>query len=113
MQGIRIGQPSVRCPSLVALTPRYETGIFGVNLPISFYDFRDPAIGLAVRIYSLVIGTEKSGTILNFTDVRGIDFYFSLGINLNSKRKDGRNKKFKNVKCESYEDYKRYQIKQK
>jgi hypothetical protein len=111
VQGIKIGQPSVRRPSLIALTPRYETRIFGVNLPISLYDFRDPAIGLAVRIYSLILGTEKLGTFLNITDVRGIDFYFSLGININPKKTNWQYKKSKTVTCESYEDYHRYQVK--
>jgi hypothetical protein len=110
VQGIPLGQASVRRSSLIALTPRYETPIFEINLPVSLLDFRDPAIGLALRIYSLIIGTEKLGTFLNLTDRRGMDLYFSLGINLNPKNKDWRYKKSKSVKCDSYEDYKRYQV---
>ena len=101
----------MRRPALIAITPRYETRLFEINLPVSLYDFRDPAIGLAVRIYSLVIGTEKLGTFLNLTDVRGMDVYFSLGININPKKKEWQSKKSKSVNCDSYGDYKRYQIK--
>jgi hypothetical protein len=110
-EGVRLGQPSVRRPTLLALTPRYETKVFAVNLPVTLYDFRDPALGLAVRVYSLVIGTEKLGTFLNLTDVRGVDFYFSLAININPKNSNWQYKKSKSVRCESYEDYKRYRVK--
>lgn len=110
IQGVRLGQPSVRRPSLIALTPRYETKIFGAELPVSLYDFRDPAIGLALRIYSLIIGTEKLGTFFNLTDVSGIDLYFSLTLNITSQKKGGKFKTLKGVKCDSYQDYKRYQI---
>jgi hypothetical protein len=101
VQGIRLGQISVRRPTLLSVTPRYEARYFEVNLPVSFYDFRDPQIGLAIRIFNLVIGTEKLGTFVNLTDVNGMDVYFSLGFNLNPKGKA--------KPCDSYENYKRYQ----
>ena len=104
VQGMRLGQISVRRPALIALTPRYETRYWEVNLPISFYDFRDPQLGIAIRIFSLVIGTEKLGTFLNLTDVNGMDVYFSLGFNIVPKEKSP------SGKCDSYEDYKRYRI---
>jgi hypothetical protein len=103
VQGVRLGQPSIRRPFLVAVTPRYETRNLEVNLPVSFYDFRDPQIGLAIRIFNLVVGTEKLGTFLNLTDVNGMDIYFSLGFNIVPKEKSS------SGKCDSYEDYKRYQ----
>ena len=103
VQGIRLGQITVRRPTLLAVTPRYETRYFEVNLPLSFYDFRDPQIGLAIRIFNLVIGTEKLGTFVNLTDVNGMDVYFSLGFDLDPKGKA--------KGCDSYEDYKRYRTK--
>ena len=105
VQGIRLGQVAVRRPTLLSVTPRYETRYFEVNLPFSFYDFRDPQIGLAIRIFSLVIGTEKLGTFMNLTDVNGMDVYFSLGFNIDPREKSG------SGKCDSYEDYKRYRKK--
>jgi hypothetical protein len=103
VQGIRLGQISVRRPTLLSVTPRYETRYFEVNLPFSFYDFRDPQIGLAIRIFNLVIGTEKLGTFVNLTDVNGMDVYFSLGFDLNPKGKA--------KVCDSYENYKKFQTK--
>lgn len=110
-QGIRLGKRSVRRPSLLAVTPRYETPIFAVSLPVTLYDFREPAIGLAFRIYSLVVGTEKLGTFLTLTDVEGMDVYFSLGINLNPKKSDWKYKSSRSTPCESYENYNRYRVK--
>jgi hypothetical protein len=108
IQGIPLGKPAVRRETMLAVTPRYETRIWEVNLPLSLLDFKHPAIGLAVRIYSLVIGTEKLGTLVNLTDIRGIDLYFSLGINLNPKT--GIGKQSKGNGCESIREYKRYQL---
>ena len=105
VQGVRLGQISVRRPTLISLTPRYETRYWEVNLPVSFYDFRDPQLGLAIRIFSLVVGTEKLGTFLNLTDVNGMDVYFSLGFNIVPKEKS------RSGKCDSYEDYKRFMVK--
>ena len=110
VQGIRLGKPSVRRPTLISITPRYETPIYEVSLPVSLVDFENPAIGLAVRIYSLVIGTEKLGTFLNLTDVKGIDFYFSLGINLNPKNNRWSFKGTREAPCDAYPDYRRYQV---
>jgi hypothetical protein len=105
VQGIRLGQIAVRRPTLISVTPRYETRYFEVNLPFSFYDFRDPQIGLAIRIFSLVIGTEKLGTFLTLTDVNGMDVYFALGFNIVPKQKS------RSGPCDTYENYQRYQKK--
>jgi hypothetical protein len=115
VQGIRIGSPGVRRESLVALTPRYETPVWEINLPLSLVDYQHPAIGLALRVYSLIIGTEKLGTFLNLTDVKGMDLYFSIGININPKKEAGSVSKNrfsgKRIKgCESLMEYKRYQV---
>jgi hypothetical protein len=82
--------------------------VWEVNLPLSLVDFRDPQIGLAFRIYSLTIGTEKLGTFFNLTDVRGLDLYFALGFNLSPGSKDWKYKRPKSGPCDSYENYERY-----
>jgi hypothetical protein len=117
VQGIRIGSPGVSRESLVALTPRYETPVWAVNLPFSLVDCRNPAIGLAFRIYGIVVGTEKLGTFLNLTDVREMDLYFSIGFNLNPQRENLSGGVVKNKHprgrtrgCESIMEYKRYQV---
>ena len=110
VQGIRMGSPGVKRETLLAVTPRYETPDWEVNLPLSIVDFRHPAIGLAIRIFYLVIGTEKLGTFLNLTDISGIDLYFALNINLNPKAGKGGYSKGKGKGCESIREYKRYQV---
>ncbi len=111
VQGIPLGSPSVRRPALLAITPRFETSLYEINLPVSLLDFRDPAIGLAFRIYGLVIGTEKLGTFLHLTDVKGLDLYFSLGFTLDPKGKPPRSGRSRGAPCEAYPDYRRYQKK--
>ena len=110
LQGIRLGKPGVKRETLLAITPRYETPLWEVNLPISIVDFKHPAVGLSVRVYNLVIGTDKLGTIFNLTDIRGLDLYFSLGINLDPTVSQGKYRSYKSNKCESIQEYKRYQI---
>ena len=107
VQGLNVANVEVRRPSLVAITPRYETKYFEVNMPFSFYDYRDPQMGLAIRIFNLVIGTEKLGTFLNLTDVNGMDVYFAIGFNLAPSEKSS------SGHCDSYENYQRYQKKEK
>lgn len=116
VQGIHLGTPYVRRPALLALTPRYETRNFAVNLPLSFYDFKYPQIGLSLRFYNLIIGTEKLGTFLNLTDMTGLDLYFAIGFNLEPKDRDRMYKgqtKGRVGSCDSYQDYRRYQVKHK
>jgi hypothetical protein len=110
VQGIRLGTPAVRRETLLAVTPRYETPIWEVNLPLSIVDWKYPAIGLAFRVYNLVIGTEKLGTFFNLTDVRGVDLYFSLAINFNALTGKGNGSKSRSKGCESIQEYKRYQV---
>jgi hypothetical protein len=103
MNGIRFAQPSVKRSAILSLTPRYETKYFEVNIPFSLYEYREVQMGLSVRIFNLVIGTEKLGTFLHLTDVSGMDIYFALGFDLNIKGKE--------KPCDSYENYKRFQSK--
>lgn len=103
IQGLPLGKAAISRPGLIAITPRYETRYFEVNLPISLYNYQDPQLGLAIRIFNLVVGTEKLGTFINLTDVNGMDVYFSLGFNLDPKPKS------KGQGCDTYENYKRYQ----
>ncbi len=69
-------------PPQIALIPRYESSALEVNLPVSFYNFEELRLGLAVRFYFLTIGTDKLGSFFGLSDFTGADFYFSLKINL-------------------------------
>ena len=65
-------------PAQLAITPRFETNYFGVDLPLSLYDFKRPRIGICARIGFLTIGTDKIGGFFNFNDFTGLDFYFAI-----------------------------------
>jgi hypothetical protein len=76
--GFNLAPGSLTRPAQIALTPRYETGWFEAELPVSLYDWSLPRIGLALRFYQLTIGTEKLGQFFKFRDFSGMDFYFSI-----------------------------------
>jgi hypothetical protein len=111
VQGIRLSHPDIRRPSLIGLIPRYETRVWEVDLPFSLVDYKYPQVGLSIRVFNLVIGTERLGTFLNLSDVRGMDLYFSLGLSLDPKKRDWRYKQGKFAPCESYENYNRFRVK--
>lgn len=113
IQGIPLGAPSVRRSTLLALTPRYETRWYEVNLPLSLVDFRDPQIGLALRVYGLMLGTEKLGTFLHLTDVRGMDLYFALSLPIGPGKNKWSGPRSKSGPCDSYENYERYRVREK
>ena len=99
-QPVKYQPNQVYQPSLVAIIPRYENRMIGVSVPVSLFNYQKPAIGLALRIYSFTIGTENMATWMGFSDFTGMDFYFSLKINLNkgfcmSFRKDACSNRFK------------------
>lgn len=67
----------VRRTPWLAITPRYETDYFELNIPVSIYDYRSPRLGLSFRIMGLTIGTDKLGTLLGMGDFYGLDVYLS------------------------------------
>lgn len=70
----------------ITLVPRYETRMLGVSLPLSLYQYKRWRFGLALRFYTLTIGTECLGTILGFKNMDSADFYFSFKFNLDKGR---------------------------
>jgi len=67
-------------PSVFALIPRFESTMLGISLPLSLYDWREPRLGAAIRIYNFTVGTEKLSGLLGFNDFSGMDLYFSIRI---------------------------------
>jgi hypothetical protein len=89
--GFTLARGSLARPAELSITPRYETRIFEASLLISLYDWSQPRVGLAVRIYGFTIGTDKIGGFFHFSDFSGLDFYFSVKVffNKGSCRKKG------------------------
>lgn len=79
---LNLSNASITRPAQLALTPRYETDYFEVNLPISMYDFQRPRIGISARLGILTIGTDKLGGFFHINDFTGFDFYFALKLSL-------------------------------
>lgn len=83
IHGIPLAKSLIVRPPELAITPRYESPLFDISLPVSLYEWTKPRIGLAMRIYGLTVGTEQLGSYLGFSDFTGLDFYFSLNIFFN------------------------------
>lgn len=82
IQPLRFQNKSLRRPAQLLVMPRYETREFGVSLPVSWYDYQKLRLGLALRIYTVTVGTEKLGTLLGVGDLTGMDIYFNIKFNL-------------------------------
>ncbi len=66
----------IRHPNSLTITPRYETKLIDVSIPISFYEYKYTQLGLSVRIGPVTIGSDKFvGWIIN-NDLYGGDIYF-------------------------------------
>lgn len=78
------GGPTVYKPSILALTPRYETLRLEVALPISVmaWQFSKPKIGLSARFGNFFIGTNDLSPLTGMTELSGIDIYAGIKINL-------------------------------
>lgn len=74
--------------SVMAITPRYETKWFEASLPIQLYDYRSPMIGLALRFYSISIGSDNLLPWIAPMDIYSANIYASVKITL-----------FKNPRC--------------
>jgi hypothetical protein len=81
--GFDLSSSSVSRPSQVAITPRYESRNFEVNMPLSLYDWTKLRIGLSLRYYCLTIGTEKLGQFFRISNFTGLDLYFAVHFFIN------------------------------
>jgi len=82
MQPIRFNNHTLWRPAQINVTPRYETRLIGVSVPLSLYNYDTPRVGLAVRIYTITFGTDWIGSLLGISKFTGMDFYFSMKFNL-------------------------------
>ncbi|HEY9115057.1 MAG TPA: DUF5723 family protein [Bacteroidales bacterium] len=85
-QPIQINLRSLYSVPLISVVPRFEKNYVGISLPVSLYNYRQPVIGLAVRFYSVTVGTEMLNSWFGFGDLTGVDVYFSFKLSLEKGR---------------------------
>jgi hypothetical protein len=81
-QPVQLNLRTLYSVPLLSVIPRFEKNYIGISLPVSLYNYRQPVIGLAVRFYSLTVGTEMLNSWLGIGKLTGIDFYFSFKLSL-------------------------------
>ena len=75
---VQFSKTGLRRPSILAVTPRYETRKFEVGLPVSLYDWSKPRFGIFARYRGFFMGTEKIGGFFHYSDFYGLDFYAGI-----------------------------------
>jgi hypothetical protein len=85
-QPIQLNLKSLYSTPMLTVIPRFEKKYIGVSLPVSLYNYRQTAVGLAVRVYSLTVGTEMLNSWFGFSDLTGVDIYFSIKLSLEKGR---------------------------
>ncbi len=81
--GFKFGDASVKRPTILAITPRWESARYDVSFPITFYEWEPvPKIGFAVRYGGLYVGCDNLNPLLKFSDFTGTVIYFGLRLNL-------------------------------
>jgi hypothetical protein len=111
---LQISKSGLRRPALLAVTPRYETALFDLSMPISLFDWTEPRLGLSARFLWFFVGTEKISGFFHYKDFTGLDFYFGAKISLRKgfcHTKSGKtrnsNKIDKNCGIEEYKMFKK------
>ena len=84
--GFNFGHAYIQRPSVLAITPRYETARMEFSLPLSVYkwEFTNPRIGLAFRYGPLFVGCDNVLSLVSRDDFTGFDAYAGIRLNLSN-----------------------------
>lgn len=82
-----VGKIGIQRPPLFAFTPRYERKRIEVSLPITLWDYKYPSVGFAVRLNSIIIGTDRLIPYVLPVDTYRADIYFNLKITIFDRKK--------------------------
>lgn len=102
INAIKNDGPGPNANSTLALTPRYEWKNYEVAMPMSFYKYEKFRLGLAFRVWGLVVGSDKLGALLKLSDLSGMDAWISLKVPITKERvrdSDGDGVSDKRDKC--------------
>lgn len=79
------GLPGIDRANTISITPRFDHRRIGIALPIVFYQYLWPRIGLAIRLNNfLFVGTDKMGALISHR-LSGVDIYAGFKINVLKK----------------------------
>jgi hypothetical protein len=86
VQGLNFSNSFVRRPTMLAVTPRYEKRWLEADLPLSVSDMKYFRLGLALRFWNFVIGTDNLLGSLGVGSNASFNIYTSLKINFQKGR---------------------------
>jgi hypothetical protein len=75
-------EDAVEREPLLSVTPRFESSLVGVSLPVTLYDYRYLTAGAFVRVGPLTLGTNDLLSLAGLGKTRSIDFMVSLRLKL-------------------------------
>ncbi len=79
-----MGENYLMRSSVISFNYRYEIRQFSVGVPLTIYDYnwKQPKIGVALRIGNVMVGSDRFSNLLGLNDITGMDFYFAYRISL-------------------------------
>jgi hypothetical protein len=80
------GGISMYAPNILSLNPRYEKLKYEIGLPISLIEYQYPVIGLNFRVGPFYMGTNHLPEMIGLRNIKGVDIYMGLKINLSNFR---------------------------
>jgi hypothetical protein len=82
MNRIRLSEAQVMRTNQVNLALRVERKQFDATASLTFSEYRVPSAGLALRYSVFTLGTDRLMEWLGATDIRGVNAYFGIQLNL-------------------------------
>lgn len=82
--GISTGNNSLKRPTVLSITPRYESARWEFALPLSVVEWHitQPRLGFAFRFGNFFLGSEDILSLIGVKDFSGFDFYCGIRLNL-------------------------------
>jgi len=81
--GFKFGDRSVKRPTVLSITPRWESARYEVSLPVSFYEWSPvPKIGFSIRYGGFYFGSDNLNPLLKISDFTGFNIFFGMRLNL-------------------------------
>jgi len=80
------GAIAMQAPNILSLNPRYEKLKYEIGLPISLIEYQYPVVGLNFRVGPFYMGTNHLPEMIGLRNIRGLDLYMGLKINLSNFR---------------------------